>query len=163
MVTSVSSGAETAHVTTGSHADTQAGLESRFDATFVARLALREKQVQQSYRPIISIHKWFARRPGSVFRSLLHAEFDGHPLADTYTSTHDIQGVIADPFMGGGTTVYEATRMGLSVVGCDVNPMSYWTVRQAVAPLDLDQFQREANQVISDVRNELDFRSLVPV
>lgn len=32
------------------------GLERRFDAPFVARLALREKQVQQSYRPIISIH-----------------------------------------------------------------------------------------------------------
>lgn len=131
------------------------GLETRFDATFVARLALREKQVQQSYRPIISIHKWFARRPGSVFRSLLHAEFDNRQLADSYTSTHDIHGVVADPFMGGGTTVYEATRMGLSVVGCDVNPMSYWTVRQAVAPLDLDRYQHEAGQVISDVRDEL--------
>jgi adenine-specific DNA methylase len=131
------------------------GLETHFDATFVARLALREKQVQQSYRPIISIHKWFARRPGSVFRSLLHAEFDQRPLAESYTSAHDIEGIVADPFMGGGTTVYEATRMGLSVVGCDVNPMSYWTVRQAVAPLDLEQFQHEAQQVITDVREEL--------
>lgn len=134
---------------------TVGGLEKRFDATFVARLALREKQVQQSYRPIISIHKWFARRPGSVFRSLLHAEFDERPLAESYASSHDIRGVVADPFMGGGTTVYEATRMGLSVVGCDVNPMSYWTVRQAVAPLDLEKFERAAQQVINDVRAEV--------
>lgn len=130
-------------------------LESGFDVTFVARLALREKQVQQSYRPIISIHKWFARRPGSVFRSLLHAEFDPRPLADAYTTPHAVEGIIADPFMGGGTTVYEATRMGLSVVGTDVNPMSYWTVRQAVVPLDLDRFQAEADAVIADVRAEL--------
>lgn len=131
------------------------GLETHFDATFVARLALREKQVQQSYRPIIQIHKWFARRPGSVFRSLLHAEFDTRPLAESYTEDHDISGVIADPFMGGGTTVYEAARLGLSVIGADVNPMAYWTVRQAVAPLDLDGFQREAQQVIADVREQV--------
>jgi hypothetical protein len=29
-----------------------------------ARLAAREKQIQQHYRPVISVHKWFARRPG---------------------------------------------------------------------------------------------------
>ncbi|MGY2091095.1 hypothetical protein [Nocardia gipuzkoensis] len=136
-------------------ADAAGGLETRYDATFVARLALREKQVQQTYRPIIQVHKWFARRPGSVFRSLLHAEFDDRPLASSYTSAHDIAGIVADPFMGGGTTVYEATRLGLSVVGCDVNPMSYWTVRQAVTQLDLEEFEREAAQVVKDVRNEL--------
>ena len=37
------------------------GLEDRFDATVAATLALREKQIQQSYRPIIGVHKWFAR------------------------------------------------------------------------------------------------------
>lgn len=134
---------------------TGAALESRFDATFVARLALREKQVQQSYRPIISIHKWFARRPGSVFRSLLLAEFGERSLPDDYLCGHDVRGVVADPFMGGGTTVFEAARLGLSVVGSDVNPMAYWTVRQAVAPLDLDRFQREAATVISDVQAEV--------
>ncbi len=101
------------------------GLERRFDAPFVARLALREKQVQQSYRPVISIHKWFARRPGSLFRSLLLAEFDSKPLSEDYWATHDLSRVIADPFMGGGTTVFEALRLGISVVGSDVNPMAY--------------------------------------
>ena len=92
-------------------------LERRFDPIFVAKLALREKQVQQSYRPIISIHKWFARRPGSVFRSLLVAEFGTGQLADDYLRAHEIEGVVADPFMGGGTTVFESVRLGLSVVG----------------------------------------------
>lgn len=131
------------------------GLETRFDATFVARLALREKQVQQSYRPIIQIHKWFARRPGSVFRALMLAEFDDRPQEDSYLSAHNIDGTVADPFMGGGTTVFEAARLGLSVIGRDVNPMSYWTVRQGVAPLDLEEFQCEASRVVEDVREKL--------
>ena len=33
------------------------GLEDRFDRAFVTRLALREKQIQQNYRPVIGIHK----------------------------------------------------------------------------------------------------------
>lgn len=132
-------------------------LETRFEPTFVARLALREKQVQQSYRPIISIHKWFARRPGSVFRSLLLSEFGQHSLASDYFNGHSIRGVVADPFMGGGTTVFEAARLGLSVVGGDVNPMAYWTVRQGVSPLDLDLFQSEAQQVMADVREDIGF------
>ena len=130
-------------------------LEERYDATFVARLALREKQVQQSYRPIIQIHKWFARRPGSVFRSLLLSEFGGQDLPDDYFVGHSIKGVVADPFMGGGTTIFEAARLGLSVVGGDVNPMAYWTVRQSVSPLDLDRFELEAARVVDDVRAEI--------
>lgn len=130
-------------------------LEERYDPTFVARLALREKQVQQSYRPIIQIHKWFARRPGSVFRSLLLSEFGDKELSSDYFSGHDMRGIIADPFMGGGTTVFEAARLGLSVVGGDVNPMAYWTVRQAVSPLDLDRFEQEAERVMNDVRDQI--------
>ena len=45
-------------------------IETRFDVPFIADLALREKQIQQNYRPPIAVHKWFARRPGTVFRGL---------------------------------------------------------------------------------------------
>jgi len=121
-------------------------LEARFDASFVAGLALREKQVQQSYRPIISIHKWFARRPGSVFRSLMLSEFVNEPLSSSYWQPHNVAASIADPFMGGGTSIYEALRLGLSAVGTDLNPMAYWLVRQGVEPLDLRAFAKEGEQ-----------------
>ena len=124
------------------------GLETRYDASFVAGLALREKQIQQSYRPIICIHKWFARRPGSVFRSLMLAEYVEAPLSESYWQSNDIAATIADPFMGGGTTIFEALRLGLGVVGCDVNPMAYWLVRQGVQPLDLAGFRAYADAVI---------------
>lgn len=124
------------------------GLETRYDASFVAALALREKQIQQSYRPIICIHKWFARRPGSVFRSLMLSEFVDQPLVESYWRSNDVAATIADPFMGGGTSIFEALRLGLGVVGCDINPMAYWLVRQGVHPLDLAEFRATADDVV---------------
>lgn len=131
-------------------------LETRFDATFTALLAQREKQIQQSYRPIIGIHKWFARRPGTVFRNLLLSEFNGdEPLQQAYWRAHEMKGVIADPFMGGGTPIYEANRLGFSVVGTDINPMAFWVVRQSLAPLDLAAFSAAAAAVTKDVEREI--------
>ncbi|MGQ0552838.1 MAG: DUF1156 domain-containing protein [Planctomycetota bacterium] len=130
------------------------GLERAFDPTFAAKLALREKQIQQSYRPIIGIHKWFARRPGTVFRCLLLAEFNGsEPLDTSYWRTHQFTGVVADPFMGGGTPIFEANRLGLGVVGTDINPMAFWIVRQALAPLDIAAFAAAAADVAARVEN----------
>ena len=43
-------------------------IERDFDIPFIADLALREKQIQQNYRPVIAVHKWFARWPGTLFR-----------------------------------------------------------------------------------------------
>ena len=131
-------------------------LEDHFDPTFTAVLALREKQIQQSYRPIIGVHKWFARRPGTVFRNLLLAEFNGaDPLNTGYWHANQLTGVIADPFMGGGTPIFEANRLGFGVVGTDVNPMAFWIVRQSLAALDLDAFVDAANAVATDVEREL--------
>ena len=41
-------------------------IEKDFDIAFIADLAAREKQIQQNYRPVIAVHKWFARRPAFV-------------------------------------------------------------------------------------------------
>ena len=32
-------------------------IEKNFDIPFIAALALREKQIQQNYRPVIAVHK----------------------------------------------------------------------------------------------------------
>lgn len=131
-------------------------LEQNFDAAFATSLALKEKQIQQNYRPIIGIHKWFARRPGTIFRNLLLAEFNGEePIAKGYWHGHSFSGVIADPFMGGGTPIYEANRLGFHVVGTDINPMAYWVVRQGLSALDPDEFERLASEVVADVEKEV--------
>ena len=100
-------------------------IEKAFDVPFVAGLALREKQIQQNYRPIIAVHKWFARRPGTLFRSLLLSEFGQAPLREQYFKANDLKGVrVADPFMGGGTPLLEANRLGCDIIGYDINPMA---------------------------------------
>ena len=84
-------------------------IQKNFDIPFIADLALREKQIQQSYRPIIAVHKWFARRPGTLFRGLFLSEFTERPLCEAFRA-HEFRGPpIADPFMGGGTPLLKRT------------------------------------------------------
>src|SRR5712692_7392725 len=84
------------------------GIEERFSISLIAAMALREKQIQQNYRPIIAVHKWFARRPGTLFRALLLSEFGDSVLRDIYFKANNLSGIrVADPFMGGGTPLLE--------------------------------------------------------
>ncbi len=131
-------------------------IEEHFDVAFVSQMALREKQVQQSYRPIIAVHKWFARRPGTLFRGLLLAEFGSKPVSEAFCDSNQFAGIrIADPFIGGGTPLIEANRLGCDVVGFDINPMAYWVVRQELEHLHLGHYRAEAQRVTAALRREL--------
>ena len=132
-------------------------IERRFDVPLIAEMALREKQIQQNYRPIIGVHKWFARRPGTLFRGLLLAEFGEGPLEDLFFRSNDFPGLrIADPFMGGGTPLLEANRIGCDVEGFDINPMSAWIVREEIEPIDLAAYERAARALIAALRADID-------
>lgn len=123
-------------------------IERDFDPVFTAAMALREKQVQQAYRPVVAVHKWFARRPGSLFRSLLLAEFARGPLAEAYFQSHDLTGVrVGDPFAGGGTPAVEANRTGCDVVACDLNPVPWWILRETLSDLDREAWRAAAERV----------------
>jgi putative DNA methylase len=131
-------------------------IETTFDVPFVADLALREKQIQQNYRPIIAVHKWFARRPGTLFRALILSEFVDEPLRDTFYRSHNLAGrKVADPFMGGGTPLIESNRVGCDVVGYDINPMSYWIVRQEIEHLNLVAYRIAANELRRNLEKKI--------
>lgn len=131
-------------------------IERNFQIPFVARLAMAEKQIQQNYRPLIAVHKWFARRPGTLFRSLLLAEFGEGPVAQNFYHSHDFSDKhVFDPFMGGGTTVVEANRLGCAVSAADINPMAWWIVRQEVQDLDLVAYQKAVKALRQHLRREL--------
>lgn len=131
-------------------------IEKNFDISFIANLALREKQIQQNYRPIIAVHKWFARRPGTLFRGLLLSEFSKGPLSEQFYKANDFPGIrIADPFMGGGTPLLEANRVGCDVVGCDINPMAYWIVKQEIEHLDILTYEKTANTLLQAIAQEI--------
>ena len=131
-------------------------IEKDFDIPFIANLAQREKQIQQNYRPIIAVHKWFARRPGTLFRGLLLSEFSDGPLREVFYKANDLSGRrVADPFMGGGTPILEANRVGCDVTGFDINPMSYWIVKQEIEHLNLDDYSDAAKLLRSALEKEI--------
>lgn len=128
-------------------------IEKDFDVEFIAGLALREKQIQQNFRPIIAVHKWFARRPGTLFRGLLLSEFRPGQLRKTFYEGQQCAGLtVADPFMGGGTPLLEANRIGCDVIGLDINPMANWVVREEIEHLDLESYSTTANALLDDIR-----------
>ncbi|MGC8959146.1 MAG: DUF1156 domain-containing protein, partial [Chloroflexia bacterium] len=80
-------------------------IETTFPVETLNPVAMAEGN---SKRPVYQMHKWWARRLGSVFRMILLAAFrpDDAREADLWQDFlrgADLQGkVILDPFMGGG-------------------------------------------------------------
>jgi putative DNA methylase len=131
-------------------------IERNFDIAFISNLALREKQIQQNYRPIIAVHKWFARRPGTLFRGLILSEFASKPLREVFYESNNFPGLrIADPFMGGGTPLLEANRVGCDVIGLDINPMAYWIVKQELEHLDLNAYTAAAQGLRATLEKDI--------
>jgi len=141
----------------------RSAVEVDFPARRVNALAAAESYNKHHYRPPNYQHKWWARRLGSVFRSLClgalssagtsadevwarYARANGDRFADS---------VVFDPFMGGGTTGQEATRLGATFVGSDVNPVAWFVARMGLAPVptDLDDhFRAVVDGAAADVR-----------
>lgn len=131
-------------------------IEKYFDIAFIGDLALREKQIQQNYRPVIAVHKWFARRPGTLFRGLLLSEFSSEPLKEAFYKANSFSGLhIADPFMGGGTPVLEANRIGCNVTGFDINPMAWWIVKQEIEHINLGDYAKAADLLRTTLEKEI--------
>jgi adenine-specific DNA methylase len=131
-------------------------IEKAFDVSFIASLSLREKQVQQNYRPIIAVHKWFARRPGTLFRGLILSEYCEKVLQEVFFVSNNLKGItIADPFMGGGTPLIEANRVGCDVIGYDINPMAWWIVNREIEHLDLDAYRSAADNLVAGLEERI--------
>jgi putative DNA methylase len=95
-----------------------------FPARELAEFAVREGRRP---RPIYTAHKWFARRLGCVFRALLVGGVSDpdEDFWSGYYGTADLRGLtVLDPFVGGGTSVVEASRLGATVIGVDVDPVA---------------------------------------
>ena len=123
-------------------------IEVGFPIVEINRLAEPERN---SFKPIYQMHKWFARRASCVFRAVLLGALkpaykeDGTPidLMEEFYKDHsddpDTKGkVVLDPFMGGGTTVVEALRLGCKVVGIDLNPVAWFIVKTEVEPVEIE-------------------------
>jgi putative DNA methylase len=125
-----------------------------FAFEFVSELAEMESWRKEVYRPIYHVHKWWAKRLGSVFRAILlgAASPESERLEDAFYRKHDFAGqTVFDPFMGSGTTVGEAHKLGFTALGRDINPVACEAVRVALGPLDRDPLMEAFGQLSSGV------------
>jgi putative DNA methylase len=114
-------------------------LERNFPFEQVDLVAEVESYRKEINRPIYHVHKWWANRLGSVFRAILigAAERGDVDIWERFYADGDYHDfVVLDPFMGSGTTVGEAIKLGMKAVGCDINPVSTFAVRQALHHVD---------------------------
>lgn len=125
-----------------------------FPHEFVSSLAERESWRKEIYRPVYHIHKWWAKRLGSVFRSILLGSVldTDQDLESAFYQLHEYPNtVVFDPFMGSGTTIGEAHKLGMTVFGRDINPVAAESVRVALSPLNRNQLQAAFQRVSSSV------------
>lgn len=125
-----------------------------FPFEFLSAIAERESWRKEIYRPVYHVHKWWAKRLGSIFRGLLLGCLlpEQADLEEAFYQKHNFSTVsIFDPFMGSGTTVGEAHKLGCTALGCDINPVACESVRVALGPLDRYQLQNAFSDLSSSV------------
>ena len=120
-------------------------------------------------KPIYQMSKWWARRRSSVFRSMLIAAATKAPedlshaaklVWDNYYANHQKRGAfkdlkVADIFMGGGTTLVEGSRLGMQMIGNDLNPVAWFVVKQEFANVDLEEVQRLLADIEAEVKPQI--------
>lgn len=102
----------------------------------VAQLESWRKEVN---RPLSHIHKWWAQRLGTVFRAIVLGTFapaGSNLLGLFYGRVRIPEVTVFDPFMGSGTTVIEALKLGARAIGRDINPVAFFQVRNALVKHD---------------------------
>ena len=128
-------------------------LEGRHLPVAASRVAEYESWRKELHRPATYVHKWWARRLGSVLRSVLLAaartggERSARPLDGA---------VLYDPFGGSGTTLVEAVKLGARVVSRDINPVATLTQRQALQAWDFETVERLFAFVEASCRADID-------
>ncbi len=121
------------------------------------KLYLMASKEANSRRPIYQIHKWWARRLGTVFRALLIESTRGVTdspisLTDAYYAPSSISGkIVLDPFTGGGTTAVETIRLGGKFVGVEINPVAWFITKKQIEKVDLEVLQKNFRSLESSV------------
>ncbi|WP_050034072.1 DUF1156 domain-containing protein [Halorubrum halophilum] len=177
---------------------TELPIERGYPIERVNEIAEKEGRAKMYYRPIYTMHKWWARRLGCVFRTIslytllddpekvevFEPGQDNETLADWGDETQtDIASLIdrvdmsdpeslwdlypkdvrvedkkiLDPFMGGGTSLVEASRFGAEVVGNDLNPVAWFVTKKELeaGQTNVEELKEAFEQVRENVADEI--------
>jgi len=141
-------------------------LEVDFPILAVNQVAVIEGSTS---KPIYQMSKWWARRRSSVFRTLLlsaamKAPDDTSQAAkavwDVYYANHQKKGSfadikVADIFMGGGTTVVEGSRLGMQMIGNDLNPVAWFVVKTELARVQREEVKALLAHIEAEVKPQI--------
>lgn len=112
-------------------------------------------------KPIFFIHKYFARRTTCNFRLMLLSmlsDKNDNVWENFYTQcklpTNDNVKIL-DPFMGGGTTIYESLRLNANVIGNDLQPISKMVTLAEILPIDKKSLNSDLKILEEKVGNRI--------
>ena len=114
-------------------------LKKAFAATALDRNSLPQANLNITERVRTSIFPWTGQFSPQLVEELLSA-YAPRP------------GAILDPFVGSGTVLVEAARMGLTAWGSELNPAAV-SLARVFQMVNLDAEKRE--EVLADLRNRL--------
>lgn len=144
-------------------------IEVDFPILKINQIAGLEARSGAATKPIYQSMKYWARRQSSVFRSLLLSSATKAPDDDaeaaeiiwqSYYKNHSQNSKfgklnIVDVFMGGGTTVVEASRLGMNVKGNDLNPLSWLVVKNELSNVDEDELETLFREIENEVKPQI--------
>lgn len=112
-------------------------------------------------KPVFFIHKYFARRITCNFRIMLLGlllPFDEDIWDYFYNSFENVkldEFVVLDPFMGGGTTLFESLRLNAKAIGCDLQPLSKFVSKALITSINVNAVKKELKRLEKTVAKEI--------
>jgi putative DNA methylase len=144
-------------------------LEVDFPIIPINQIAAIEGKGSGALKPIYQVSKWWARRRSTVFRAMLQAAAMKAPddeskaaksVWEVYYANHQKRGSfhhlkVADPFMGGGTTIVEGARLGMQMFGCDLNPVAWFVVTGEMTQVNIGDVKRLLADIEAEVKPQI--------
>jgi putative DNA methylase len=135
--------------------DANLAIDRQFPEEFADTLSRLEVYNKHLFRPNTYLHKWWARRCGSTFRTILK-QFAVDPTQRDYYAPGGLESkIVLDPMMGGGTTLHEAIRLGANVIGADIDPIPIIQARASLVDIELSDLQAAFDQFFEDLHNQV--------
>ena len=78
-----------------------------------------------------------------------------HNIVNEYISFFTKEGdTVLEPFMGSGVTIIESLKLNRKAIGIDINPMSKFIVENTISQVDLTEFTKRYNEIVSLVKTQ---------
>lgn len=112
-------------------------------------------------KPVFFIHKYFARRITANYRLMLLSTLlpkNSNIISEFYSSNvipHNKSLTVLDPFMGGGTIIFESERVNAKTIGNDLQPLSKFITDCTISSFDEGSINKAIEELDSKVGKKI--------